>query len=183
MSDDLTTLAKAKRFLQISGADDDDLIKLLIASTTVLVATYLNRNLLMSGYQERYSGAGSTRLLLRQTPVQSVISLTINGVIIPASDGVSLGYRFDDLSITLVGRVFSHGINNVEADYVAGFDDVPADIELAVLDTVAREYRERQRIGKKSDAQPQGGNTTYDTAALSERAKLILGNYQRRIPI
>ncbi len=75
-------------------------------------------------FDELYDGPGGDRLFLRNRPVQSVTALTINSVAIAASAAPnSRGYVIDSArkSVSLRGITFRQGIQNVHAEYAAGY--------------------------------------------------------------
>jgi hypothetical protein len=183
---DLTSLQSVRLYLDIKTDTDDALLSRLITAASVFIVNYLNRNtILQASYaNERHNGHGGQSLTLRNTPIQSVASLTVNGLVVAASpDGVLPGYVFDKSSIAYVGGVFPKGFSNVVVSYAAGYASVPYDIEEACVELVALHYREKSRVGKKSDAMPQGGTTTYSEEALSPRGKATLSNYRRMVPV
>jgi hypothetical protein len=183
---DLTTLANVKSFMTITNTDDDALLQRLLTQVSGAVANYLNRNLLVQSYTERYDGNDAHRLCLRQSPITDVASLLINGSSIPEStDGgiVLPGYAFDGFYIYLNGYQFYRGVQNVIVTYTAGFPSIPFDVEEAVIEMVSDRYKMKSRIGEKSKALQGGGSVSYDTDYMSDKVKGSLSNYRRMIPI
>lgn len=74
---DLTTLAKAKRYLRITGTDDDTLLGELIDSATSLIESICDCKFASRSYSELYDGNGDCYLYLRNIPVASVSRLSI----------------------------------------------------------------------------------------------------------
>lgn len=75
----LTTLARAKIFLDISGDSKDGLITMLINQATGFIESYCKRNFLQQTYtDEVYDGTGGDTLVLKQNPVASVTRLQVN---------------------------------------------------------------------------------------------------------
>lgn len=180
---DLTSLEKVKRFLSLAGSDDDGLLGDLITQMTEFINTYISRDLLSASYTEKYSGVGGSKLSMKNYPITAVASVSVGGVALQASDGNSTGFAFDEFSVVYIGGVFPKGYNNVAIAYTAGYPAVPAEIELACIELVVLAYRERPRLGKRSESQPQGGTTSYTVDALTPRAKAMLNNYSRKIPV
>jgi hypothetical protein len=104
---DLTTLANVKAMANVTSTDDDALLQRLISAESSRFQTLIDRALGTATYTETRDGAGgpvagvssgvgiygyapptsrgSTRLLLKNYPVQSVTSVTIDGVPVPPS--------------------------------------------------------------------------------------------------
>lgn len=68
----LTTVARAKTFLGISGSGDDTLIERLVDAVTDFIEGFCDRRFLKTVYSnEVYDGNGSNKMLLKQYPVVS----------------------------------------------------------------------------------------------------------------
>jgi hypothetical protein len=112
---------------------DDALIDRLILGASRLIFGVINRSsLLLHTVTEKYDGMGSTRLLLKQWPVTSVMSLSVDGGTVLASQTPPLGTGFvvgawdgncpGGLSfVDLVGSAFGRGRQNVAVTYMAGY--------------------------------------------------------------
>lgn len=74
---DLTTATKAKRFLRITGTDDDTLIGELIDSATALIESICDRHIITRSYEELYDGNGDCYLYLKEYPVTAVSRLSV----------------------------------------------------------------------------------------------------------
>lgn len=105
---DLTTVAAVKSWIGITTTSDDDNIQRCITSASLAwlrrcgrgpisgsVPTESPFNQVVS-YQEVYDGPGGNRLFLRNWPIQSVSSLTVDGLAQQASSGPTVqGYVID----------------------------------------------------------------------------------------
>lgn len=123
----LTTLQNYKDWANVTTTSMDNLLSRLIASASGFIVAWLNKPILYSTYTERQNGTGSTRLALRNWPIQAVTSLTISGTSIPKSpDGVQAGYVYDDFMVYLVGGAYTFykGLQNVTVVYDAGYSQV-----------------------------------------------------------
>src|SRR5262249_39647263 len=111
---DLTTLSNAKAWLNIPATQtsEDALLTRLVTAESLLFLQAINRaNLNQASYTEKRNGSGGSTLMVRNYPIISVQSLTIDTVSIPASpDGVRAGYVFDDYAISLVGGPYISGM-------------------------------------------------------------------------
>lgn len=131
-------------------------------------------------YDEWYDGSGSNRLFLRHWPIRSITSLEINGKAQTASSSFTQsGYVIEDTKksiafrgasvnvgrtswVTVSGKSFAYGIQNVHVVYSAGYSATPADLKQACVELIAFNFRRRDWMGMKTVTQPQGeGTVTY----------------------
>lgn len=151
-------------------------------------------------YSEVYDGNGNNRLYLRNTPIRSVASLTIDGPAIPASTSVSVpGYVIDadGKSIAMRGSAvgmrdwyggyrrspygFSYGIQNVAVTYTAGFAMTPPDITQRCIQMIATTFRRRKWIDQKSISLPEaGGVVMFRDWAIEPDVQRVINQYSRR---
>jgi len=188
---DLTTLENAKLWLNIdsSNANSDVLLSRLITAASKLLIVWLDRNSLLSAsYSDVLDGNGHDGLHLKNWPITAVSSVTVNGIVVSLStDGRTNGYVFDDkflyiLPATNVGH-FQKGIRNVLVSYTAGYAEVPFDVEQACIELVALRYRERDRIGKKSESLNGQQTVSYSTRDLGDDIRKMLKNYRGVVPL
>jgi hypothetical protein len=133
---DLASLADVKIWLGISGGDDDVLLARLIAQTSRAILGILDRPaILPSIYREIYDDGDDASILLRQWPVNAILSCDVNGESLPPSaplaDGTSqAGFIFDPPDAAPPGRMqkislrrkgFACGRQNVAISYSAGY--------------------------------------------------------------
>jgi len=160
-------------------------------------------------YDEFYDGNGGSRQLLRNWPVQSVTNLFINGRPVGPSTNGSPGYLIDQSkkSLSLVGRStrfnpyvgtrgshfycapnlgrsfgFPEGIQNVEAQYVAGFMQVPPDIVRACSHMVAINYKRKNWLDQASKtmaAQGVSGTDAFRAWEMPPEVLRVISNYSR----
>jgi hypothetical protein len=190
---DLTTLANVEAWLGLTvGADPtaDALLSRLITAASTYFQQYCSREFALTSYAETRSGLGGSRMMLFNTPVASVSSLTIDGVAIPARSPLTQtssttpdGYVNDDLSVMVTGWFrFNRGYNNIAVNYTAGYSPIPFDLEQACIDTVGDWFRYRTRIGKLDEA-IEGQSIRFTNTDLPVRAKSVLYTYKRVAPI
>jgi hypothetical protein len=135
---DLVTLANVKLWLNISNTTADDLaLGVLISQLSRNIITGLNRtSVLPKAFTEVRDGTGKCSMMLRNYPVISMTSLTVDGVAIAASPlptGGSIapnGYVLEvtdpeppgrSQSVHLIGSAFNRGRNNIVHAYNAGY--------------------------------------------------------------
>lgn len=170
---DLTTLAAAKSWMNVTVTGDDALLVRLISAVSTYIQTVLNRKLAIASYTETRDGSGTRRFTLTNYPVTAVASLTIDGCLIASYD-----YVWDQYGITLAGGVFARGAGNVTVAYTAGYATTPVDVEQACLELIALRYARRLRPDVQSKT--QGGEAvTYSDAKLLDSVKDVIAQYKR----
>jgi len=164
-------------------------------------------NSIVQSISETYDGNGSSRLFLRIRPAQLVRSLSIDGIAIPASTTVTVpGYVLDASGKSIAIRsgfggpgvgqrltvgfaflrnrgrwTFSEGIQNVAVVYDGGYTKEPLDIEMAVRQMVAVNYKRRSWIDQRSQAMAQGaGTVSFRDWEFPPEVKSVLDHYRRR---
>src|SRR5689334_3300596 len=97
MGQQLTSLQAFKNWYDFKGTvADDALLNTLIDQSSTDILNYLDRKTcLKNTYTEYYDGIGGRKLLLRQWPVLSVSSLTVDGIAISAASPPDDGYFVD----------------------------------------------------------------------------------------
>lgn len=180
---DLTSAAAAKAYLGVSGTTDDALFGTLVTAASQYVQAWLTRTIAATDYTQRFNGPGGHQLVLPHLPINSVASLMIDGVAVPACavEG-GIGYRFDDVAIYLLGYTFTRGLQNVLITWNAGFATTPPDIAQATVELVAIVYRDRDRIGQLSKSLGNGETVSFFSGDLTPRVKTLLNQYKKTTP-
>jgi hypothetical protein len=139
----LTDLATVKRSLSLFTTNSDQKLSLLIPDQTqqFLDETGRTTGFDLQTYTETRDGLGNDTMQLMNWPVQSITSLTKNGILVPPSTGWNVrGYQFDVLGkLTLICDTFScnPGITfdrkNVIAVYIAGYPTITVANELQTI--------------------------------------------------
>jgi hypothetical protein len=192
-TDDLCSLDDVKSYVFRGGGDmtkqDDDLLQRLITAVSEFLRKEASTVFDVQTHTEIRSGAGGRQRMMhfKFRPCTSVSSLYIDGVLIPARSTSptaygSSGYTFTEDHITLSGYTFTHGKDNVQMAYEAGYDSVPKDLQQASIVTVGRRYREIERLGQKSKIL-QGESVTFDLDDLDDFSQRTIDRYKRVIPI
>ena len=166
----------------------------LVNSASALIERHCGRVFEQANYTETRNGNGADAIYLRQGPIISVQSVTVDGVSIPpAPDTISYGYVFSGHKLylrgyarvapgtpgTMVGSVgcFRRGIQNVVIAYSAGYATIPADLNQACVELVADKFAKRKRIDEKSQTTGQQMTASYDLSDISARVKTVLSSY------
>lgn len=201
----LTTLARAKSYLDISGTSKDLILTMLIlAASKYIEETHCKRRFKHQTYtSEVYSGNGTPRLFLKNKPIISGSTVTLQRrttVMNEASwENVdSEDYFIDNTGakLEMVAGVFEEGIQNYRVTYTAGFylpseteyqdgtdddKDLPYDLELAMLDMVSSMYSARTSSGVVKEKVGQVEVTYAENAAEDPKIKETLDKYKRPV--
>ena len=122
---DLTTLADVKSWLQ-SGQSafpptDDALLTRLITAASQYVQTWLNRRIAPADYLEVRDGTGGQRLQFASFPVSAVLSVTIDGIMIPpCSSSWTAGYIFSPTQLAVRGYTFTRRVQKSQSPTLRG---------------------------------------------------------------
>ncbi len=170
MTTQLCQLSDVHTYLNIQNTNSDTLLAALITNASAFIESYCSRTFGVGNYSETYNGNGGHRLYVANGPVQSVQSLTIDGIAIPAvSSPLSTGYAFDADTIYLrpgttsgYGIGFSRGVQNVQVAYTAGFATLPSDVTQACIELVASKYKASQRVDIKTEGLGPNQSTSYN---------------------
>lgn len=181
---DLTTLDNVKGWFSpsLTTTTDDALLTRLVTSASQFIQAWLGRTIAETAYTETRNGAGGTRLFLRNRPVVSVASLTVDGVAVAAAAGPGQpGYLFDDSSAYLTGYAFTRGQQNVVIAYTAGYAATPPELEQACIELVALRYKERDRIGQVSK-NLAGEVVSFAQKDMPADVQTLLDQYRSVVP-
>lgn len=130
---DLTTLARVKSYMAITGTDLDEKLGLFISRVSSSALAFMNRDTLnINQYSEILDGTGNAKIMLPQWPVLSVSSVAINTMVVPASENPPIGAgffwdRYDGFPPGSPGRLlasgwaFTRGNGNIAVSYTAGY--------------------------------------------------------------
>ncbi len=179
----LTTLDKARQWVNVSGNADDALLTRLIAAASGWIETYLSRAILSASYSESRDGNDHHRMPVANYPIISVTSVAVDGVTIPqATSPTSTGWIAEKAAISLRGYTFTAGVQNVQIAYTAGYATCPDDLEQVCLKLVGLQYKNRDRIGHTSK-QIGGETVAFSTRDMDEDMRTIMLQYRRVVPV
>lgn len=180
----LATLADLKRYLSISGGNVDAELTALLDACSAMIEREMARQVTRGTRTERRHGNGLNMLQLRDAPIVSVASLTIDGQAIQNADSNNgVGYLFSGSQLFLTGGpMFCRGTLNVSVTYDAGYETVPADLAHAVIETAAQAFKEKDWIGYQSKS--LGGETvSFLRSAMPDSARRVVATYARTYPL
>jgi len=201
----LTTLARAKSYLDISGSTKDLILTMLIlAASKYIEETHCQRRFKHQAYtSEVYNGNGSPRLFLKNKPIVTGSTLTLQHRTTEKNEASWETVDAEDYFIDNAGAKlemnsgrFEEGIQNYRVTYTAGFylpseteyqdgtdddKDLPYDLELAMLDMVSSMYSARTSSGVVKEKVGQVEVTYAENAAEDPKIKETLDKYKRPI--
>jgi len=189
----LTTLAKAKRFMDISGTDDDTLIEELIDSVSAQIEKWCRRKFLSRSFTEYHDGGGYSYVFVDNPPITAVASVYDDSDREwTSSDLVSATYYTTDGSYADEGRIqlwqgklyFYDGVKNVKVTYTGGYSSVPADVEMACHALVSMWFNIRDKQGLTSESISDYKYTLSDeedlkSGGLPASIQMLLGPHGR----
>ena len=125
----LTTLAAVKSYLKITSDTDNSLLEDLINASSNAIERYCERTFKEQLFtDEEYDGNGLNGLYLRQYPVKSITSVTVEGTSLNIID-----YKCKKNNGKLIRNngIWPTGEINILVTYTAGYTEIPSDLELA----------------------------------------------------
>ena len=206
-----TTLAKVKTYLSIVGTGDDTLLDELIDNVTEWVEGMLGgRRIKETAYVDEEHDGGENDIFLRNWPIKSSPALTAEFRSGPLDNPTFTAFSVNEFIIykgsgfvhffaRTAGRhvhnQFDHfgspkiegGHRNLRFTYTAGFDEIPADLDLLSKQLVGLLFKRRLVEGVKKEAvegtsiEYSGiGSTSGDIGSLlTLDQRLIIKRYQR----
>ena len=181
---DLITRAEYKNYLGISSSNKDTEIDLLIPKVSQLVKTYCRRNF-TDYYDEaktEYFDGGFDKLILKETPVSNVTQV---------SKSTNYGQTYTNLtkftdwildgdSVRAVsnGGWFQEYMRGYRVTYTAGYESVPEDLKLAVLDLVEYYSKNNSAVHVNRDVTPNVTQIQYVASTnFPAHIKRVLDQY------
>lgn len=191
---DLITLQDYKTAEGISTPKDDARLNVLIPSVSELVKTYCGNSFVdfySSNKTETFNINWATHIVqLTESPVNSIISVKERESYGSSYATLTTGAQeyFLDSDTDSIFRTTQSGYKNwprgvgaVEVVYRAGYNGVPADLKLAVLDLVTYylkdEHKQRQSIAGAS-IQNASSSSQRDNVAFPDHIKRVLDLYK-----
>jgi hypothetical protein len=183
MGANLITRAEYKTYASITSVNQDAEIDLLIPRVSELVKTYCRRTF-VDFYDEAKTevfegGYGS--LILKETPVTQVISVQVStdyGKTYTKLTKFDDWVQSNDFVVSVNPRGFEPLVNGYKVSYFAGYETVPLDLKLAVLDLVTY-YRKNDSAVHSTKA--PGTNAVQieyiSTTSLPAHIKRVLDFY------
>lgn len=179
------------------GVAHDANLELAIDAYSALIAEWLGRVIAATDLVETYDGPGRGRLITRNYPIISITSLSVNGQAMVARPAWGQpGYSTDgNRVIDLAGFFFNRDSGNVTLSYRAGYEIIPADLQMACMEwakagLLARDIDPGQQSIRAGDTEIKrvAGGGFFDSAGdglvpMTASVYAILQNYRNMVPV
>lgn len=185
---DLTTLAKVKEYLELDSSDTtyDTLLSHLITAASDFIQSYCNRWFNEKSYsKEEYDGTGDSRLNLKQYPVSSSSSFTLeknqavdNSDNWTTYDGKDYWIHYDEGIVELYADIFTKAPRKYRVSYTAGYSSVPVDLEWACWKIVSAIFNKRKAEGISQESLGDYSVHFMDIIQEDKTLKEVLNRYR-----
>lgn len=184
MALNLTTKADYKTYVGIKSTNEDAIIDFIIPKVSELVKTYCRRSFVdyWDVPKTEFFKGGVSKFILDETPIVNISSVQQSldygqtwTNLVQYTDWVLDDYSI--LSLNTTGY-FPELINGYKVVYTGGYNDVPNDLEIAVLDLITY-YRKND--GAIHSAKAAGSNSVQieyiTTTSLPAHIRRVLDQY------
>ncbi len=177
----LVTWATVKDQLNLEDSEQTR-AELVINAASETANRYAQRTLGAADYTEDIDGTGTRSVFVAQFPVNSLTAVYLDSDRAFGSDTEVTDYvLYSDIGkLTRPEAYWTKGVQNVRVEYNAGYASVPAEIQLAVLEVVAYNWRRiaSQSIGVRSMS-GEGVQTEFELT-VPTNAQRVFESYRRR---
>lgn len=185
MALNLTTRAEYKTHAGIKSTNYDDEIDALIPRVSDFVKNYCRRSFvdyyLTTSPKVEYFNGGFNSLILKETPVNTIVSLeksTDYGQNYTALTQYTDWVKDGDMIISLQSYGFEERLRGYKVTYTAGYNDVPFDLELAVMDLISYYRKNDGAVHVNRDITPNVTQIQYvQSTSLPAHIKRVLDQY------
>lgn len=183
MATDLITRAEYKNYLGITSTNKDAELDLLIPKVSSLVKTYCRRSFI-DYYDEAKTeifDGGFSEIILKETPVVSIQQFsrsTDYGKTYTALTRYTDWVEDGDTIRSIATPIFAQYIKGYRVIYTAGYETVPEDLKLAVLDLVEYYSKNNSAVHVNRDVTPNVTQIQYvATTNFPAHIKRVLDQY------
>lgn len=182
---DLITKLEYKKYLGLTTTTKDVEIDLLIPMVSKLVKTYCRRTFVDYYFEpkfEYFDGAGLTHIILEETPINQVVEVARSTdygqnwtALTEYTDWVSTGYGVRSLDQL---RGFYELVNGYRITYTGGYELVPDDLKLAVMDLIEYYMKNNSAVHVNRDIAPNTTQIQYvQSTQFPSHIKRVLDQY------
>lgn len=183
----MTTLAEVKEFLQITEADWDTILSKLISRVSAAFDSYCRRPLKARDIDVVLDGNGLPWIWLPTYPINSISNLWVSKKAEWTSD--NLVAATDYIVQEQIGRLslkpdsdiflFPDVRNSVRIQFNGGYSTVPADLEQACIEEVARRFLfiSDKILGRITET-GAAGSVSYETGPFLRTVQSVLTLYR-----
>ena len=169
----LTTVTAVQEYLGLAAGTDGELLTTMIARASAAICSYCGCEFAAADYDEYYDGDGTDSVVLQQRPVIEMTTLSEDGSDIAAEDYVV--YAQTGI-VRLKSGSFGRGAGTIRAQYWAGYETIPGDVEQAAIEWTAALYQSRETGGRTATTERVGDyavtHATTEGAPANVRAAL-----------
>ena len=183
MATDLVTKSEYKNYMGITSVNSDSEIDFLIPKVSDLVKSYCRRTFIdyFSDVKIEFFDGGFKEILLKETPIVNVLSVAYSEDygktytnLVKFTDWVARG----DAVVSINPSGFPEAINGYGVNYFGGYDAVPGDLKLAVLDLIEYYSRNNGSVHSSRDLNPNTTQINYVSSTnLPAPIKRVLDQY------
>lgn len=204
-----TTLTRAKKYLDITINDYDDIITFFINSSTDLIKNYIGRNIEYRTLDYSTTGNNKNKISTKVFPLKIINTITVNGtdvtsecsidtdskLFIYREDGFPIKYANSFLSIDSTSTI-NEPVRNIEINVTGGYtlpdvggSDFPYDIQEVCLE-LTKNYFTNSSIEKAIDSESYSTNSynfsknyrdEVKDIILTDNQKYILSKYKEMV--
>ena len=186
----LCAVGAVRRLLAVglSESYDNNRLRGLIETASAQIRWFCRKDFKLTAHtNEKYDGDGTSMLVLRDTPINTVSALSIQGQAVDlATLKVYDDYiAFDDAGdydprLRQVGGIFPAGRQNISVTYTAGYAKIPRVVaDAAALQTVFLINTAQKQGVETEGIQSQGINTTWRLDDLAEAVRRMLQGFRK----
>jgi len=179
------TQVKAYLDIKVSEEDKDALITNLIVSSQAFIDEYCGQSFEQAAEIEYHDG-GSNKIFLNRYPIATNPTVQVWDSwdrTYPSSDLIPASDYFIDYESGIITFDYEVGGSPgaVKVSFTGGLAIIPAPIEQACIELVARKVKEGPSggLGVPNRAIPGGGNVSYVIDALLPQTKVVLDMYRK----
>lgn len=150
-----------------------DYIEGQLVTKDIMEGGYCSRKFLAADYTlAEYTGNNRKNLLLRQYPINSITTITLDGTTLFPSGSSTLASLGFFISQDIIGALFYDNVwtrdlpNNINITYNAGFSQIPSDLKFAAVYLAARMW---ERKGKSIIKSEKIGNYSYTLEDMNDK--------------
>ena len=183
MALNLVTLAEYKAYAELNSTNNDSVINILIPNVSQLVKNYCRRTFVdyVDTPKIEIFRGGVPYIMLEENPIITITSLELSidygqtyTPLVEFTDWVLDGNQIFPLTST----EFPKYLRGYKVTYTGGFDDVPDDIKLAVMDLITYYRKNEASVKALKHVNTNSMQIEYlSDAALPSHIKRILDMY------
>ena len=181
---ELITWEKVKSILSIPD-EDQETTQFIISSVSLQAQRMMSRSIVSVTPEEIRRGTGLQSLLLEEYPIKTVTALYIDTSFQFSEDTkLDVTDYYVDKKIGQIELFWQHFPNeslgrSVKIVYEAGYDEIPADIQQAVLESVQWNYNRIQYDGIGVKNEKVDGISQSFEVTIPTNAREIFQSYRR----